>query len=221
MIKRRNLFRALLLLLGMWMVLLYSLKYGNGKSVEDVLGSCVRIQAKGHYGSGSILTIDANEITIVTNRHVLQYWDEDSYVTFFNGAVCNGRMIGVSELADVGFLHVFTGELLPEELDNIKSVEARKAGLKRGDWFVMADLASDLWNPVFYHGQILEPLKYLEEFGMDMVYGESAFKEGMSGCGVFDEDGKYIGMLTGGTDQNEIAAVPAKVVMSLYEDMEK
>ena len=74
---------------------------------------------------------------------------------------------------------------------------------------------------MFYKGQVLDPSKYLEEFGMEMVYGDSAFKEGMSGCGVFDVEGKYVGMLTGGTDQNEIAAVPAGVVAALYEDIIK
>ena len=229
---KKKILCAFLPALGMCMVLFYSLDKKHvtaGKDVcverevqeEDVLGSCVRIQAKEHYGSGSILAMDENKITIVTNRHVLQYWDEDSYVTFFNGTVREGRVAGISGHADVGFLQISAAEFDPGELEGIRAVEIPDTGLNRGDWFFMGDLATDIWNPVFYKGQVLDPSKYLEEFGMEMVYGDSAFKEGMSGCGVFDVEGKYVGMLTGGTDQNEIAAVPACVVSALYEDIIK
>lgn len=178
-----------------------------------ILRSCVRIQANGHYGSGSIFALDEDKITIVTNRHVLQYWDDDSYVTFFNGASGSGWMVDCPGQADVGVLCVYTAGLSAEELNGLSKVEVSDSEPERGDWFFMADMASDVWEPVFYQGQVLEPLVYLEDFGMQMLYGDSAFRAGMSGCGVFNAEGKYIGMLTGGTDQNEVAAVPVEVVI--------
>lgn len=177
--------------------------------VSGVLGSCVRIQAEGHYGSGSIYKLSEEEIIIVTNRHVLQYWNEDSYVTFFNGAVGSGSVIGVSEQADVGFLRINKAFLTEEETEGLCAVEISGNPLSKGDALYMIDLASDVWQPVTYEGQVLEPLLYLTDFETEMLYGESLFKPGMSGCGVFDREGKYVGMLTGGTEQNEIAAVPA------------
>lgn len=179
----------------------------------EILRSCVRVQTNGHYGSGSIFALDEDKITIVTNRHVLQYWDDDSYVTFFNGASGSGWMVDCPGQADVGVLCVYTAGLSAEELNGLSKVEVSDSEPERGDWFFMADVASDVWEPVFYQGQILEPLVYLEDFGMQMLYGDSAFRAGMSGCGVFNAEGKYIGMLTGGTDQNEVAAVPVEVVI--------
>lgn len=178
----------------------------------SVQTSCVRIQADGHYGSGSLLEVSENELIIVTNRHVLQYWNEDSYVTFFNGASCGGEVLWLSEEADIGFLKANLQTLSEEEKRDLQAIEIAGESPQKGDYFFMIDMASDVWNKKLYEGQILEPKIYIEEFGTDMLYGESCFSPGMSGCGIFDMQGRYIGMLTGGTQQNEIAAVPADAI---------
>ena len=180
--------------------------------LSEVLGSCVRIQAEGHHGSGSIYQLLEDEIIIVTNWHVLQYWNEDSYVTFSNGAVGGGKVISASEQADIGILSIRTAFLMAEELEGLYAVNESERTLTRGDTLYMVDIASDVWQPKVFEGQVLDPLRYLDEFGMEMLYGESLFKPGMSGCGVFDGEGNYVGMLTAGTDQNEIAAVPLDIV---------
>ena len=229
---KKRLMQAAFLLAGVSILILMAFtkkNYGHGEEgnqevqeakekqedtfqISKVIESCVRVQAEGHYGSGSIYELSEEDIIIVTNRHVLQYWNEDSYVTFFNGAVGSGRIIGLSETADVGFLSINRAFLTEEETQELCAVERSEAVLSRGDVLYMVDLASDVWQPVAYEGQVLEPYKYLEEFGTEMLYGESLFKPGMSGCGVFDREGKYVGMLTGGTEQNEIAAVPASSI---------
>ena len=186
--------------------------------LSEVLGSCVRIQAEGHHGSGSIYQFLEDEIIIVTNYHVLQYWNEDSYVTFFNGAVCNGSIMTVSEEEDVGFLRVQTAFLADEELEGLHAVNESDSSLTRGDVLYMVDIASDVWQPEVYEGQVLEPCRYLEEFQTEMLYGESLFKPGMSGGGVFDGEGNYVGMLTAGTDQNEIAAVPSNTIKEIFHN---
>ena len=178
----------------------------------SVQTECVRIQAEGHYGSGSILKISDQEAVIVTNRHVLQYWNEDSYVTFFNGASCSGEVLWLSEKADVGYIKGNPQTLSEEEKRDLQAIEIAGESPQKGDYFFMIDMASDVWNKKLYEGQILEPKIYIEEFGTDMLYGESCFSPGMSGCGIFDMQGRYIGMLTGGTQQNEIAAVPADAI---------
>lgn len=181
--------------------------------LSEVLGSCVRIQAEGHHGSGSIYQLLEDEIIIITNWHVLQYWNnEDSYVTFFNGAVGSGKVIAASKQADIGLLSIKTVFFAAEELEGLHAVSESDRILTRGDVIYMVDIASDVWQPQVYEGQVLEALRYLDEFGMEMLYGESLFKPGMSGCGVFDGEGNYVGMLTAGTDQNEIAAVPLDIV---------
>lgn len=186
---------------------------------RNVICSSVRIQGNGSYGSGSIYEMTQDEVIIATNRHVLQDFDEESYVTFRSGRSVSGRMIGCGEKADVGFISVPAGSIPYEELLDLKSVRKRKEvcnGLKTGDGFFVIDTASDLNSPVLYEGKILDKRKYLADYGMEMLYGDCRAVPGMSGSGIFDLCGNYIGMLSGGTVQNEIAAVPLDVMEEEY-----
>ena len=54
-----------------------------------------------------------------------------------------------------------------------------------------------------------------------MLYGNGDAIPGMSGCGVFDGHGYYLGMLSGGTLQSEVAAVPAQTIYVQYEEIVK
>lgn len=182
---------------------------------ENVLCSCVRIQVEGHHGSGSIYRMLEDEIIIVTNRHVLQYWNEDSYVTFFNGAVGEGQLLGMAEDADVGFISVPTTDFTWQELMNYRNVRQNLEFVTSDD-FLSIDIATDIWNPEMFQGEVISPSVYLEDFETEMLYGKGYAKPGMSGGGVFDEYGYYLGMMTGGTLQDEIAAVPAETIIQEY-----
>lgn len=201
------------------------------QAFENILCSCVRIQTRGHYGSGSIYRMLEKEIIIVTNRHVLQYWDEDSYVLFFNDAVAFGEILGVAEEADVGFVRISAGEFSFEELLTFRNIRMAagqakekkepESGLSEGSAFFSVDMASDFTHPVMTRGEIRAPLLYLEDFGMEMLYGVGEAAPGMSGSGIFDGYGNYLGMMTGATLQEEIAAVPGEAIRKEYESMEK
>ena len=52
-----------------------------------------------------------------------------------------------------------------------------------------------------------------------MLYAKGETIPGMSGGGVFDAYGNYLGMLTGATLQNELAAVPAETITKEYENI--
>lgn len=197
------------------------------EAYENVLCSCVRIQVEGHYGSGSIYRMLEEEIVIVTNRHVLQYWNEDSYVTFFNGRTSGGEVLGASHEADLGFIRIpidgFTYEellafrniRLPEELKEESKAENFPA---EGSKIFMIDIASKWNTPIMTKGELIAGCTYLEDFGTEMLYAKGEAVPGMSGGGVFDSNGNYLGMLTGATLQNELAAVPAKTI---YEEFSK
>lgn len=202
-----------------------------GLAFDSVLCSCVRIRTKGHFGSGSIFRMDEKEIIIVTNRHVLTYWDEDSYVTFFNGAAASASLLGVSGETDVGFLRVSVEGFSYEELLSFHSVRipgqagrvsgggkkgGRGAGPEEGTGFFMVDMASDQYHPGMEEGKVISPYILLEGFGKEMLYGTGNAVPGMSGSGVFDYYGNYLGMVTGGNLLGEIAAVPAQDILAAY-----
>lgn len=187
---------------------------------DSVLCSCVRIQTRGHYGSGSIFRMNENEIIIVTNRHVLEYWDEDSYVTFFNGTPASAGVIGVSPETDVGFLRVPVEGFSYEELLSFHSVRIQEEVLE-GTGFFMVDMASDLFHPEMEEGEVISPSALLEGFQKEMLYGRGNAVPGMSGSGVFDHYGNYLGMVTGGNLLGEIAVVPGEDVAAAYKRLEK
>lgn len=190
-----------------------------GLAFEGILCSSVRIQVNGHYGSGSIFRMLEDEIIIVTNRHLLEYWDEDSFVTFFDGTIAGACFPESSLEADVGFLRIPVGSLTYEELLAFRNIRllGEGAGLVKGDKIFLVDMASRPDSPVRKEGEVIEPLAYLEEFGMEMILGRGEALPGMSGSGIFDRYGNYLGMVTGGTVYGEIAAVPDKVICEEYE----
>lgn len=196
------------------------------EAFSNVICSCVRIQVKGHYGSGSIYKMLENEIIIVTNRHVLQYWNEDSYVTFFNGRCVGGTLLGTSKEVDLGFIRIPTGNFTYEELlafRNIRMVwETENKNESENENKIFAvDMASKWNDPVMMEGELISSSAYLEDFGTEMLYAKGGAVPGMSGTGVFDRYGNYLGMLTGATLQNDLAAVPAGTIYEEFENMVK
>lgn len=191
------------------------------KACENVLCTAVRIQGSHCYGSGSIFEIKKDEIIIVTNAHMTASMDEDSYVTFFNGAECKSSIIGSSSKADIGFLRVLSSELTKEEKKQLKSVGRRREAYEKleiNDDFFMIDMASDSKNPVRYMGTVVDKGRFLPDYNREMLYGDGMAVPGMSGSGIFDYYGNYIGTLSGATLHYELAGVPLDAVLEEYEN---
>ncbi len=190
---------------------------------ENVRDSVVRIDMGSAYGSGVIFRLTEGGVIIATNRHVLAYWDEETgAVCFPQGWYVSARMLGSAKDCDVGFLQVDKEELGLEALMKLQSVpvdEAVYSGLQKGAaaFCLGADRASDevVYEPV----QVEETDRYIELFGGEMLYGRGFAKEGMSGGGIFDGYGHLIGLLAGGTWQNEIAGVPSGEVERAYREI--
>lgn len=190
------------------------------KAYENVLCSAVRIQANGYYGSGSIFLITEDTLILATNRHVIQYFDDNSSIAFFNGEECGGRALYISETADVGFIGVSKDEIADYTLAQLRSVSKRTEAfdaLQKNDCFFMIDLVTDPAAPVVYKGAVVDKEKYLSDYGMEMLYGDGMAVPGMSGSGIFDYYGNFIGMLSGATEQYEIAGISLPVLLEEYE----
>ena len=190
------------------------------KAYENMLGSAVCIRGSSYCGSGSIFEIKKDEIIIVTNRHVAEYFDEKSYVTFFYGGECVGSVIGCSDTADIGFISVDPDGLKKQEKKQLREIgKNRKAyeNLNKNSCFFIVDITGDISNPEIYRGAVVEKEKFLPDYGTEMLYGDGTAVPGMSGSGIFDYYGNYIGTLSGATDRYEIAGVPLTTVLAEYE----
>lgn len=207
------------------------------QAFENVLCSCVCIQTAEYHGSGSIYRMEEDEIIIVSNRHLLQYWDEESFVIFKNGAAAPGEVIGLSERADLGFVRVQTRHFPWQELLGFCGVrpvgdgsggegkvlaepgERKYGGEREGTGILLVDMTQDPYYPVMKRGEMISASFYLEDFGMEMLCATGQALPGMSGSGVFDGYGNYLGMLTAGTLEGEIAAVPGQVIREEYDSL--
>ncbi len=190
---------------------------------ENVKNSVVRLDMGEACGSGVIFCLTADAVIIATNRHVLEYWDEDSGVVCFQqGYFADATALGSASESDVGFLRVENGELGFDTLMTLRSVcmdevlfddgeaqiEGFCVGMNRGEQ-----------EPVFHEAVLEKEERYIEFFQGDMLYGHGFAKEGMSGGGIFDCHGRLLGLLAGGNHQNKIAGVSADRVAAAYREV--
>ena len=186
---------------------------------ENVRDSVVRIDMGKAYGSGVICWMTEEGAVIATNRHVLAYWREETGVVRFpQGYYAGARMLGSSETCDVGFLLVEKEEIGLRAFSGLRSALADGifCGLRVDEEIFCLGAGGEEDEVIFEKAVLEETDKYIETFGSEMLYGRGFAREGMSGGGMFDGCGRLIGLLTGGTDRNEIAGVSVVQILEAY-----
>lgn len=190
------------------------------QAFENVLSAALCIQAGERYGSGSIYGIIQDELVVVTAGHLLAGSPEEVDITFFDGRQAKGSLLAVSDEADVGFVGIPLSELPIEELARLRHVRiAHEAyeNITKNSRFFMIDMVNDSAGPICCRGAVVEKEIFLSDYGRSMMYGDAYVHPGMSGCGLFDEYGNFVGILSGGTEHNEIAAVPLTEIEKAYQ----
>jgi len=69
-----------------------------------------------------------------------------------------------------------------------------------------------------YQGVLSESWIYVEDFAQHMMVAECEIKHGMSGGGVYDVNGNFIGMICGGNEEGELVAMPWHVMQARFEE---
>lgn len=189
------------------------------QAFENVMPCTVRIQAGERYGSGSIYDLTVDEMIVVTAGHLISDCREELNITFMNGRMVKGRLVDVSDETDVGFIGISLADLSPEEMMQLRQVVINGSAyetLAKNSCFFMIDIVSDYDEPVYSQGAIVEREMFLPDYGRSMMYGDAYAHPGMSGCGIFDGYGNFVGILSGGTEHNEIAAVSLTDIEEAY-----
>lgn len=190
---------------------------------ENVRDSIVRIDMGDAYGSGVIFRLTQDKVIIATNRHVLEYWQEDVGVVLFpQGFYVSAHEIGRAQDCDVGFLEVENSEFDIETLLTLRSVpvdEEVYAALSEGDVAFCLGADRQAGEVVYQEAFVGNTAMYIDIFDGEMLYLHGFAKEGMSGGGIFDGYGHLIGLLAGGTWQNEVAGVPVDQVLQAYREI--
>ena len=205
-------------LTGVWRQQLKKENFENQSdaiSEVDISKLNVAVSCGEYYGCGTIYDSDVYSYTIVTARHVLQdYYDgasEDIMVKFENNESCKASILKENIDLDIVFLGVDKNDISTDyySVADISSGSGTSSEsgstLSPGQTIYLVDANTfDV-----YAGTVANPSVYSEDFGMDMIYCYCAVTPGMSGTGLFDEEGGYLGILLGGSDEAEAVCLSA------------
>ncbi len=215
--------KRLLLILNIAMLFILSIVLVNmisrnkQKPENRIFPTMVHIFDGEYRGNGSILEKNKDEVILVTTKHLLENGDVTS-VVFFDETEATGKVVYVSIEHDIGFVSVSREQLTKEcfgQIDEVDYSEKKYKKLKQDDFMQYAYLKESGFCAL-EKGRIGNPYWYVETFSDYTLYNYCEAVPGMSGCGTFDKNGRYIGMLIGGYD-NESACLPLGVVIDEYK----
>lgn len=193
-------------------------RLANETAYEKACAAVVQINMGTYYGSGVLWDIREDHLVIASNTHLLKE-AEQGEVTFRSGTRAEGTVVGISDTRDIGFMEVPLLNLGREDWmllrfadKNLKNYDS----LQAGDALFVVGSATGAGQD-YYEGTIGNVSYYFPEFGSDMLYGYCKAIPGMSGGGTFDKAGHFIGMLTAGTKEEEIASLPVEIVAEEYQ----
>lgn len=210
-----------------------------GMLKEQACGAMVRISAGGLVGSGVIFRMDQKEMVILTAAHVLeggtgQEGNEESAqsarleLTLVDGTVLfdknvnkgkdedGGWSVILSQTSDLGIITVPMEQIPEDVFAHCRYVPTDKEAfdaLTTGEIILVMGCAEEVAGNV-YEGTLTEPWIYIEDYGQYMMLGRTFAKPGMSGGGVFDRYGRFIGILSGADEQGNLAIVPLSLILS-------
>lgn len=181
-------------------------------------GMMVQLEAGRYLGSGILYKQEEECLVILTAAHVLADVAEVVKVTFVDGWVVESTDFQLSKMADTAVVRV--------SLDQIPPDQAAGYYLANVDKTIYDDILSEDCCIVMgcrtgvaedaYEGIVLEPWIYVEDYSQYMMWVSAAGKPGMSGGGLFDKRGRFLGILSGRSEDGEWAVVPLGFVLAEY-----
>ena len=199
-------------------------------TLEEVLRpSVLQITCGGYRGSGVVWEITEEEVMIVSTGHLLKY-GETCEVECYAGIYYEAEVERVLEDCDIGFA-VFSAKALQQ--DEVELTAVIPCGRNKEELIQGEELAvygsMDYVAGNFVKGYLIEAERemrfeeyesaeglllggILQEGAGDKESKETQVKgmidAGMSGSGVFDRQGRLLGILVGGDGKEGFAAVP-------------
>ena len=192
--------------------------------LEQELRPCVLQVFCGDYrGSGLVWEITEEEVTVISSGHLLKN-GETCEVLCYAGIYYEARVERILDNCDVGFAVIPT-ELFGEDGAELAAVIPCGRGgeeLTRGEELVVYG-SMDRAAGNFVKGYLIEAEEEMKFDGYEsaqklmlcgIVQDTGTVDAGMSGSGVFDRQGKLLGVLVGGDGEIGFAAVPVWEILS-------
>ena len=178
-----------------------------------VMKSLVGIQTGERQGSGVIYDEEENRILIATAGHVLADDTGEARVTFPDGTQVTATEAETVGSCDLAFVWVDKEKLSGETWKVCLPVHTDR------NVFDTLKEYDDVW---MYGGEtgmpvyafVVDPWIYVEDFGQNMLLLQGLAEPGMSGGGVFSEDGVFLGIICGADEEGKVAAVPYSMIQT-------
>lgn len=224
-----------ILIVALLLLLLSSGCAGSGEEEkEECPAYLVSITAGNMTGSGIVYSMEEGWVIVLTAAHVVKdmptarpagadttEWgpaaeaDPGAQISFCDGTKVFCREIIVSELADLALLRIPITRLKEDQRESCQCVSVDKEcfdALRAEDVCRAVGFGPEE-KVLQYEGTILDPWIYMEDYGQYMIWAGVEIRPGMSGGGLFDENGYLIGILSGGSEDGELAAVPYSLIL--------
>ncbi|MCM1568724.1 MAG: serine protease [Roseburia sp.] len=206
-------------------------------------GMMVQITTKELLGSGVIYRADEEQLFILTAAHVLDGWRGQASVVFWDGLTVECGEAYLSEEEDVAFLRIpYAGMIqgagrddreISEEINEHLSRYCKAAvdktvfdRMQKGDTVIAMGSAGGVAENA-YEGRLRESWVFVESLSRYRMVAEVSVRPGMSGGGLFDRQGYFLGLLSAGSCEDgidEAAVVPLSIIKtqeSLLLEFEK
>lgn len=190
-----------------------------GMLQEQAAGMMVQIEAGGLLGSGVIYEADDEMLYIATAGHVLAQAKELVLVTFADGLLIESTEYEVMEREDLAFIAVSLEKIPMESLKQYYKVNVDKGSfdsIKPGDGVIAMGSRTGVAREA-YEGELLNNWIYVEDFEQHMMLASAELVQGMSGGGLFDAKGHFLGLLCGESEGGEVAVLPLSVMQAAFD----
>ncbi len=185
---------------------------------EVASGMMVQLGSGDVTGSGVLWKTVGDELVIVTAAHVLAMGDGAVQVEFIDGWTVEAAGYEMTN-QDVAFVFVELQGCSEEQLSRYRLINVRDESaqqMQRGDGIVVMASGTDVAANA-YEGEVSEPWIYVEDFDQHMIVVRADVEPGMSGGGLFDLQGHFLGIICGKSEDGEAAVIPLSVIEALYE----
>ena len=192
----------------------------DSENLADMLqcecgGMMVQLEAGRSVGSGVIYSAEEGTMVILTAAHVLTDADGRVEITFVDGWKTESTDFFLWEQADVAQIRLPLEQIPEERLKEYRLANVDRDAydkLRTGDGCIVMGSKTGVAEEA-YEGIVLDAWIYMEDYGHHMVWVKAYGKPGMSGGGLFDQQGHFLGILSGISEDEEWAAVPLVLLL--------
>lgn len=185
---------------------------------EQCGGMMAGISAGSLLGSGVLYRVEEGNLVILTAGHVLAEASGTVVVTFADGWEYESDDFICSKQSDLAAVRV-PAEQIPQrqsQLYYLANIDKESYdAVKPGDICIVMGSGSGVAEEA-YEGRMLEPWIYMEDYGQYMSWVDVDGKPGMSGGGLFDCKGRFLGILSGVSEDGQWAAVPLALILAEF-----